>query len=122
MNKQKFIAAQRQRREFRVRNRVRGDAQKPRLCVQRTHQHIACQLIDDQNSKTLVSASSRDQSLRDSLRYGGNRAAAQAVGQALAQRALAAGIQTVRFDRGSYKFHGRVAALAQAARDAGLKF
>jgi large subunit ribosomal protein L18 len=113
---------QRQRRAIRVRNRVKRDASRPRLTIFRSHQNIYAQIIDDGAGKTLVSASSRDQALRQDLRYGGNKTAAAAVGKALAQRALEAGVQEVVFDRRDYKFHGRVAALAQAAREAGLKF
>jgi large subunit ribosomal protein L18 len=90
------------------------------MCVFRSHQNIACQLIDDVDGKTLVSAGTRDKALRDEFAYGGNKDAAQAVGKAIAEKALAAGIKSVRFDRGSYQYHGRVAALADAAREAGL--
>jgi large subunit ribosomal protein L18 len=120
MNKDKEINGRRQRRRFRVRKRLRGDAQRPRLSVFRTSKHVYCQVIDDESGKTLISASTRDKSLRDSVGNGGNKEAAQAVGKAIAERALAAGIQAVRFDRGHYKYHGRVAALADAAREAGL--
>jgi len=92
------------------------------LAVFRSHQNIYAQIIDDGAGRTLVAASSRDQALRQDLRFGGNKTAAAAVGKALAQRALEAGVQEVVFDRRDYKFHGRVAALAQAAREAGLKF
>ncbi len=122
MNKQKTIAQQRQRRKYAVRKRVRGDAQRPRLCVFRSCGHVACQLIDDTTGRTLASASTRDKDLRGQVRYGGNCAAAQAVGKAVAERALGQGITRVRLDRGSYKYHGRVAALADAAREAGLVF
>jgi large subunit ribosomal protein L18 len=119
---QRQILRQRQRRAIRVRNRLKRDAQRPRLTIFRSHQNIYAQIIDDAAGKTLVAASSRDQALRQDLRYGGNKTAAVAVGKALAQRALEAGVQEVVFDRRDYKFHGRVAALAQAAREAGLKF
>ena len=122
MNEQKFLQGQRQRRRFRVRNRIHGTGARPRLSVTRSHKNIACQIIDDVARKTLVSASTRDQELRGTMAYGGNKEAAQAVGRAVAQRALAAGIQTVCFDRGHYKYHGRIAALADAAREAGLSF
>jgi large subunit ribosomal protein L18 len=101
---------------------VKRDASRPRLAIFRSHQNIYAQIIDDTAGKTLVSASSRDEGLRQELRYGGNKTAATAVGKALAQRALEAGVQEVVFDRRDYKFHGRVAALAEAAREAGLKF
>ena len=122
MNQEKFIRRQRQRRRFRVRNSVRGTPQRPRLSVYRSSQNIACQVIDDLTRQTLVSCSTREPELREQVRYGGNKDAATAVGRLLAQRALAAGIEAVCFDRGHYKYHGRIAALADAAREAGLKF
>ncbi len=122
MQHQRQILRQRQRRAIRVRNRVKRDAHRPRLTIFRSHQNIYAQIVDDTAGKTLVSASSRDQALRQDLRYGGNKTAAVAVGKALAQRALEAGVQEVVVDRRDYKFHGRVAALATAAREAGLKF
>jgi large subunit ribosomal protein L18 len=88
----------------------------------RSHKHVSCQVINDVDGKTLVSASTRDKELRGQMTYGGNKTAAQAVGKAIAQRALAAGVKQVVFDRGSYQYHGRVAALAEAAREAGLSF
>jgi large subunit ribosomal protein L18 len=122
VNKQKAIAKQKQRRKFSVRNRIRGDAQRPRMCVFRSCGHLACQLIDDTSGQTLVSASTRDQGLREQIKYGGNCDAAKIIGKAVAEKALGAGIKMVRFDRGCYKYHGRVAALADAAREAGLSF
>jgi large subunit ribosomal protein L18 len=88
--------------------------------VFRSHKHIYCQVIDDAAGRTLLSASSRDKDLRSSIAKGGNKEAATAVGQAIAQRSLEAGIKQVCLDRGRYKYHGRVAALADAAREAGL--
>lgn len=122
MNKQKIIAKQRVRRQFRVRKRVRGIAQSPRMSVFRSSTHIACQLIDDSTGRTLVSASTRDRSVREQIRYGGNCDAAKTIGQIVAQRAREAGIEEVRFDRGRYQYHGRVAALADGAREGGLRF
>lgn len=122
MNKQKELGIRKQRREFHVRNRLRGDAQRPRMCVFRSCTHVGCQLIDDITGVTLVSASTRDKELRDQIKYGGNCDAAKVIGQKVAEKALAAGITAVRFDRGGYKYHGRVAALADAARAAGLSF
>jgi large subunit ribosomal protein L18 len=122
MQHQRQVLRQRKRRGIRVRNRVKRDAVRPRLAVFRSHQNIYAQIIDDVAGKTLAAASSRDQALRQDGRYGGNRTAAAAVGKAIAQRALEAGVQEVVFDRRDYKYHGRVAALAQAAREAGLKF
>jgi large subunit ribosomal protein L18 len=112
----------RRRIHLRVRSRVRGRAQVPRLNVYRSLNHIYAQVIDDSRGQTLVSASSRDKEVRKTLRSGGNIAAAKAVGQVLAQRTAAAGISRVIFDRGGYAYHGRVKALADAAREAGLKF
>lgn len=120
MDKNKFIGKQRQRRQFRVRKKVRGDQERPRLCVVRSNKHIGCQVIDDMSRKTLVSASTRDKDLSTSISYGGNKEAAEAIGKAVAERALAAGINAVRLDRGSSRYHGRIAALADAARAAGL--
>jgi large subunit ribosomal protein L18 len=122
VNKNRYLAGQRQRRQFRVRKRVRGTAQRPRLCVYRSHRNLACQIIDDAAGKTLVAVGSQDKDVRTNLKYGGNKQAAEAIGKLLAEKALAAGIKQVAFDRGHYKYHGRVAALANAARAAGLSF
>lgn len=117
MNHEKTIARQRQRRGFRVRNRIKRDSTRPRLSVFRSHKHMYAQIIDDAAGRTLVFASTRD---KDFSGYGGNKTAAQAIGRVLAERALAAGIKSVAFDRREYKYHGRIAALAEAAREAGL--
>lgn len=122
MNHERFISRQRLRRRNHVRRQVRGSADKPRLCVHRSLQHIYCQLIDDISGKTLASASTRDREVRDQMKYGGNAQAAKIVGQTIAQRAQAVGVTTICFDRGHYKYHGRIAALADAAREGGLKF
>lgn len=122
MDKQRALDKQRTRRKFRVRKRTRGTAERPRLCVNRTHRNIAVQLIDDESGKTLASASTQDKQLSGAVKYGGNADAAVAVGKAIAERAVAAGYKSVCFDRGPYKYHGRVAALAEAAREAGLEF
>jgi large subunit ribosomal protein L18 len=122
MQHQRQVLRQRKRRAVRVRNRVKRDAIRPRLAIFRSHQNIYAQIIDDAAGKTLVSASSRDQAVREGVPYGGNKTAAAAVGKALAQRAIEAGVKEVVFDRRDYKYHGRVAALAEAAREAGLKF
>lgn len=122
MNHEKAILQQRRRRQFRVRKRVRGSAARPRLTVFRSHKHLYVQVIDDVAGRTLVSASSVDKELRSDVSYGGNKTAAQAIGKAIAARALAAGIKEVAFDRGSCQYHGRVEALADAAREAGLSF
>ncbi len=122
MNKQKIIAKQRQRRRYHSRSKSRGTAERPRLSVFRSHKHIACQVIDDVTRQTIVSASTRDSDLAKSISYGGNKDAAVMIGKAVAEKALAAGVTKVRFDRGDYQYHGRVAALADAAREAGLSF
>ena len=88
----------------------------------RTHKHIYAQVVDDSTGRTLASASSMDTVLRDGLGFGGNKQAAEAIGKAVAERAKAAGVSQVCFDRGSFRYHGRVAALADAARAAGLQF
>jgi large subunit ribosomal protein L18 len=116
----KQIGRQRKRRSYRVRKRVRGTPERPRLSIARSHKHMTAQIIDDTSGKTLVSASTIDKELSSKLKYGGNQTAAQAVGKTIAQRAKAAGIEQVCFDRGAFKYHGRVAALATAAREAGL--
>mgnify|MGYP006174099427 FL=1 len=121
VNKQKFLQKQRRRRQNHVRNRVRGNAERPRLCVHRSLRHLSVQLIDDASGQTLVSAGTQDKQLRDKISYGGNRDAAQLVGKALAERALQAGIKQVALDRGHYRYHGRLAALADAAREGGLQ-
>lgn len=120
MKHERKIGRQRQRRRFRVRNRVKRDATHPRLSVFRSTKHIYAQIIDDEEGKTLVAASTRDKGLREEVSYGGNCGAASVVGKAIAELALKAGIEKVAFDRREYKYHGRVAALADAARDAGL--
>jgi large subunit ribosomal protein L18 len=122
MRHDRLVGKQRQRRGLRVRNRIKRDATRPRLSVFRSHQNFYVQIIDDAAGRTLVSASTQDKQLRGEVRYGGNKTAAVAVGKAIAQRALEAGIKEVVFDRREYKYHGRVAALAQAAREAGLVF
>lgn len=106
----------------RVRQRVQGTPGRPRLSVYRSLDHIYAQVIDDLTGRTLASASSVDKSTRAALKGGGNIAAAKIVGKTIAERSLAAGIQQVVFDRGGYMYHGRVEALAGAAREAGLKF
>ena len=120
MRLKKIINNQRRRRTFRVRNKLRGDAQRPRLCIDRTLKHFSCQLIDDESGRTIASASTKDKSA--SAANGSNCEGATAVGKAIAEKATAAGIKSVRLDRGSCKYHGRVAAFADAAREAGLEF
>jgi large subunit ribosomal protein L18 len=112
----------RKRRHLRVRRRVVGTEDRPRLSVFRSLNHLYAQVIDDVKGTTLVAASTLDSSIKSKLANGGNTEAARAVGTLLAEKALAKGIKNVVFDRGGYKYHGRVAALAEAARDAGLEF
>ena len=115
-------AKARSRRHRRVRKKVRGTAERPRLCVFRSNRHISAQVIDDRDGKTVAAASSLEKDLRSSLKSGGNKEAAAKVGQLLAERAVANGVKEVVFDRGSYVYHGRVKALADAAREGGLSF
>jgi len=114
--------AQRRRVHARVRTRVTGTPERPRLCVYRSLGHIYGQIIDDRSGRTLVAASSIDKETKKNLKGGGNIASAKAVGKIIADRAKAAGVVKVVFDRGGYKYHGRVKALADAAREAGLQF
>ncbi len=110
------------RRHHRVRLRVFGTAQRPRLNVFRSNTQIYAQMIDDTTGRTLISASSLDKELKGKVKNGGNVTAAAAVGRLVAERALKAKVTTVVFDRGGYKYHGRVKALAEASREKGLKF
>ncbi len=112
----------RRRVHERVRARLSGTTGRPRLNVYRSLEHIYAQLVDDSEGKTLVSASSLDKEVRKELKGGGNVAAARVIGRILAERAKTRGVTEVVFDRGGYKYHGRVKALAEAAREAGLKF
>ena len=122
MDHARTILRQRIRRRHRVRKPLKGTTERPRLSVFRTHKHIYAQIIDDASGKTLASASSVDRQLRDAVGFGGNKQAAEVIGKTVAERAKAAGVTKVCFDRGSFKYHGRVAALADAARAAGLEF
>lgn len=110
------------RRKYHVRKKVFGTQDRPRLSVFRSDRHIYAQIIDDTAGATLVSASTISKNLRDQLSGAGDKKAAQAVGEAVAKQALAVGIKCVCFDRNRYKFHGRVKALAEAARKGGLVF
>lgn len=122
MELQRIINRQRANRAFRVRKKVRGTPERPRLSVHRTLKHLSVQLIDDVNGKTIASASTLDKALRKAVGYGGNCDAAVKIGKEIAEKAKAAGITQVSFDRGHCRYHGRVAALADAAREAGLAF
>ena len=122
MGQKEIIEARRLRRQRRVRNRLTGTPARPRLAVFRSSKHIYAQIIDDAAGKTLAHASSLDPDIKSQQAYGGNKSAAAIVGKVVAERAKGAGIDKVCFDRRSYKYHGRVQALADAAREAGLKF
>lgn len=112
----------RRRRHYRLRRKVAGTAERPRLAVYRSLNHIYAQIIDDTQGKTLVAASTLDTPLRGEKHAGGNVSAAQKVGSLLAERAKEAGVSRVVFDRGGFKYHGRVKSLADAAREGGLEF
>ena len=114
--------AHRRRVHARVRTRVTGTPERPRFCVYRSLGHIYTQIIDDRTGRTIVSASSMDKETKKNLKGGGNIASAKAVGKSIAERAKAVGVSKIVFDRGGYKYHGRVKALADAAREAGLQF
>jgi len=113
----------RERRRERLRYQLRQKAGgRPRLSVFRSGKHIYAQVIDDAAGRTLAAASSLEKALRESMRTGADKSAAAAVGKLVAERAVAAGVTNVVFDRGSYLYHGRVKALADAAREGGLAF
>ncbi len=114
--------APREKRHYRLRRWVRGTAARPRLAVFRSLNHIYAQVVDDETGRTLVAADSRSKEFRTGQPRGGNVAAAKAVGTLLAERAKAAGLARVVFDRGGFKYHGRVKASADAARAGGLEF
>ena len=118
MNAQKSVTKRRRARAFRVRNRVRGNAERPRISVHRTQKHMWLQLIDDESGRTLCSSSTKALDLGK----GANVAAAKAVGEDLGKKAVALGIKAACFDRGPNRYHGRVKAVADAVRAAGLKF
>jgi large subunit ribosomal protein L18 len=114
--------AHRRRIHVRMRKRMSGTMERPRLCVHRSTRHIRAQVVDDLSGRTLVSASSLDTEVKSIIKGGGNIAASKVVGKMVAERARAKGIDKVVFDRGGYQYHGRVQVLAEAAREAGLKF
>jgi large subunit ribosomal protein L18 len=122
MDKAKAKRLARQRRHGRVRRRVSGTADRPRLCVFRSLKHIQAQVIDDTSGHTLASASTLDGKVRGQLNDKDKSAQAALVGEVIAKRAMDAGITRIVFDRGGYKYHGRVKSLADAARKAGLEF
>ena len=121
-DKKKDKAKRLERRKFSLRSSLFGTTERPRLSVFRSDKHIYAQLIDDHSGKTLASVASTATDVRGELKNGGNIAAAKKVGKAIADRAKAAGITLVAFDRGGRKYHGRIKALADAAREGGLKF
>jgi large subunit ribosomal protein L18 len=110
------------KRHMRIRRRMTGSSDRPRLCIYRSNKHIYAQIVDDSQAHTLVSASSLDSELTDKLKKTWNIDSAEAVGELVAKRAIKKGIQSVVFDRGGYIYHGRVAAVADAARKSGLEF
>ncbi len=112
----------REKRKKRIRGKINGTAQRPRLAVFRSSTNINAQVIDDTIGKTLLSASTLEKEVKAANKSTGNIDAAKAIGKTIAERATKAGIKEVVFDRGGYLFHGRVKALADAAREAGLKF
>ena len=120
MRKQKRLNIQRTVRKFRVTNAVKRHSNRPRLSVFRSAKHIYAQVIDDNEHKTLASASTMEKEFRALGQYGGNVAAAEVIGKMVAERAVAAGVKEVCFDRGGHKYHGRVKALADSARQNGL--
>jgi large subunit ribosomal protein L18 len=122
LSQREIIEVRRVRRQRRVRKKIVGTSERPRLCVFRSSKHIYAQVVNDLNGTTLASASTLDPDVKAQVTYGGNKAAASLVGKAVAERAKQAGIDKICFDRRSYKYHGRVQALADAAREAGLQF
>jgi large subunit ribosomal protein L18 len=121
-NQRKLVQVRRLRRQRHVRKRLFGTPEQPRLAIFRSSKHIYAQVINDSKGTTLAQASTLDREVKGVLTYGGNKAAAVVVGRTVAERAKKAGIDKVCFDRRSYKYHGRVQALADAAREAGLQF
>lgn len=110
------------KKHYRMRNKIQGTAQRPRLAVFRSEKHIYAQIIDDITGTTLVAASTVEKDIKSSVKVTSNIEAASAVGTAIAKKATAKGIEEVVFDRGGFLYHGRVKALAEAAREAGLQF
>lgn len=117
-----LVQTRRLRRQRRVRKRLDGTPERPRLAVFRSSKHIYAQIVDDQAGRTLAQASTVDPEVKAEVKYGGNKAAATVVGRIVADRARKAGVEKVCFDRRGYKYHGRVEALATAAREGGLRF
>lgn len=122
MNKTEKKRKDRISRHERIRKKVFGTPERPRLCVYRSLQNIYAQIIDDESGNTLLSCSTLSPEIREQISYGGNVAAAKLVGQQLGSKAKEAGIEKVVFDRGGFSYHGRIKALAESARETGLKF
>lgn len=122
MDNQHHNNIRKRRRRLRVRNAIRGTSERPRLTVFRSSLHIYAQIIDDDRGVTLASASTKAPPVREQVKYGGNVKAAIEVGKQIAEAAKAVGITKVAFDRGHYRYHGRIKALADAARSGGLQF
>lgn len=122
MAKHEARAAKRRKRQFRIRRKISGMADCPRLSVFRSTRHICVQAIDDLSGKTLASASTYEKELREQMKYTGNKDSAAVVGKSIAERLSKLGVSKVIFDRGGNRFHGRVKVLADSAREAGLKF
>lgn len=112
----------RRRKHLSIRSKISGTAERPRLSIYRSNNNIFAQLVDDVNGVTLVSASTIDKEIKGNVKNGGNIESAKLVGKAIAERAVAKEISVIVFDRSGYKYTGRIAALAEAAREAGLKF
>ena len=121
-NQRQIVESRRLRRQRSVRKKLAGSAERPRLAIFRSSKHIYAQVINDADGRTLAAAGTLDAAVKGEATYGGNKAAAAVVGRVIAERAKKAGIDKVCFDRRSYKYHGRVQALADAAREAGLQF
>lgn len=122
MDKQKAKRAGLKRRERRVRSKMTGTSERPRLSIHRTNAHIYAQVIDDVDAKTICTASTLDAEFRTLNKLGSNKEAAELVGKMIGKRAVEKGVSSVTFDRGGHIYHGRVKALADGARSAGLKF
>ena len=115
-------STERRRIHRRIRQKISGNVNRPRLCIYRSSKYIYVQIVDDSQGKTLVAASTAEKDVRGNLKQGGNIEASKIVGKAIAERARAKGIEAVVFDRGGYLYHGRIKAVAEAARESGLKF
>lgn len=122
MNEQRRKTVRLQRRKLRVRRKLFGTPERPRLSVNRSHKNISAQIIDDISGRTLCAASTLQKDIAEAVKYGGNCAAAAKIGQILAERARMQGIRLIAFDRTGLRYHGRIKALAEAARKAGLEF